>query len=142
MKEIVQAKLTELYGLCARINLETEKCCFFDMSGHVGQVAISIAASKKEYLLKFHKIEVQYVARPYEECGNTRVLADLDKAIADLNLFLTENITIKYVAYCNLIDMACKQTFAIEADAEAWCKKMERKYKGNHPLVGIIKELD
>lgn len=134
--------ISQLFEVAMRINLETDRCCFFDVSGHVSSVKIKVVGSKEKYLERITTHEFYYSEDEYQDDKGMAEFLDRAKiALDDLNNVLSAKWDKRYTAYCNLIDMSCDQVFTSEAAAKAWVKKMKRKYESVHAIVGYKEEL-
>ncbi len=140
-QEKINETLSQLFELAMRINIETEMCAFVDLSGHVGQIKITIRNSKEDYLKQLTRHEMYYYTDYGDDNGFADFMEKSNVAITDLNNLLTSGVDKKYTAYCNLIDMSCSQVFTSEAAAQAWVKKMKRKYGEVHAIVGYKEEV-
>jgi hypothetical protein len=134
--------LAQIFDIALRINMETGMACWIDVSGHVGQVSISVAKAKKDHFLdKITKHETYYDRDWSGEELNKEFFEWAKDTISALNSVLGRTFTKKYTAYCNLIDMGCGQVFVSEPEAKRWVKKMKRKYDSVHAIVGYREEL-
>jgi hypothetical protein len=134
--------LAQLFDLALRINLETSMACWVDISGHVGQVKISVAKSKEHYFDKVTTHEMYY-ERGYGDPkeNDSEFFTWANDTIGALNSVLGMTFTKRFLAYCNLIDMSCSQTFVCESEAQRWVKKMKTKYDKVHAITGYKEEL-
>lgn len=133
--------LSQLFEVAARINLETERACFVDMSGHVDKISIRVNNSKTDFLKQLTKHEIYYKCDYLENDGEKEFIEAAQLALTDLNNILSSKWEKTYTAYCNLIDMACQQTFTSEEAAKKWVRKMKRKYDKVHAIVGYKEDL-
>lgn len=134
--------MTQLFEISMRINLETEMCCFVNISAHVSQFEVKVAKSKEHYNDQLTKHSTYYDRNYGDQAENDKEFCEeMQVAIRDLNSILSRTFTKKFTAYCNLIDMACSQVFTDEAPAKKWVARMQRKYRSVSPIVGYTEEL-
>lgn len=136
----VQELLNQIFELGIRINRETDLACWVDVSGHVNTIEVSVASSKKSFLNILTKHHLSYYKDYLEDNGLAEFVQDAKTTIDDLNQLLAKDWTKTYEAYCNLIDMSCSQVFTSEEAAKKWVRKMERKYKKVHAIVGYTEK--
>ena len=137
----IKELLSQLFEVSVRINLETERCCFVDVSGHVDKILIRVNNSKTDYLGQLTKHEIYYRRDWMDDKGEKEFIEKAQIALEDLNNILKADFTKTYTAYCNLIDMSCSQVFTSEKAAKNWVKKMKAKYDKVDAIVGIKEEL-
>lgn len=142
-KNVYLESLTQIFEIGMRINLETDMCCFIDVSGHVDHFEIKIAKSKENHFLDKFSSHKLYYKRSYlsEEENLKEFLEDYEEAIKDLNLILSKTFSKKFTAWCNLIDMSCHQVFTSEYSAKKWTKQMKSKYGKVDAIIGYKEEL-
>jgi len=92
LEKTIDDKITEVHSLVQRINRETDFCGFFDNSGHIGAISVSIAISKKNYNTKFRNYSlVDYVVDyddDTEENDGAIIIGEINKVIMDLKMIL------------------------------------------------------
>lgn len=146
MQEIDEKKrelLSQIFDIAMRINMETEMACWIDVSGHIGKVSISVAKAKKDHFLDKVTRHESYYEHDYgnKEETDKEFFEWASDTIAALNSVLEKTFTKKFTAYCNLIDMSCKQVFVSEPEAKRWVTKMKRKYGKVNAIVDYREEL-
>lgn len=95
MTEKEQVKIRELVGkicdTCMRINQETERAAFCDLSGHVYLITVNIAASKEDY----NNLVMSCYAYYGEMSWNLTkdIIKNLTDRLAALEKFLADELT-------------------------------------------------
>lgn len=67
LSEQIEIEITKAFYLSLLINRHSEKCVFFNMSGHVSSIEIQVNMSKKAYMDMPMRSEIEYdISKQYE----------------------------------------------------------------------------
>lgn len=90
MNTIIRNLLTDLHNACMDIN-ETERCAFYHIAGHVGEVKIEIASSNHVYKDTLYEDNVYYSWPTNQYYTEDRAIEGLTKMLDEVRKFLPVN---------------------------------------------------
>lgn len=135
--------LQRIASLCIRINVETDLCCFLDISGHVNNLTLTVSTEKENWQTKIHSAKLIY--KNYELCQTLEEFMpefekDAEQILSDLLRIFNSSWTTKYTVYVNCIEMSTSKTFISSVEAKKYERKMKRKYGKIDAIIGINEE--
>lgn len=155
-EEIINEKILEVVEICNRINLQTDKCVFLDISGHVYTIKVTVCPKKKDYSSRVFEKEISYdlnwstwewmgeeEAKTKREENYQKIIKELNEISQSLNNIITKDYPERFEAYCSVGDeLTGKQSFGDEGEAKRWVSKMKRKYSKYNTIAYYNKKVE